>query len=143
MESFLVVVVVKDICCCKVSTVIPNSLHEGHIKFISWGRLYEDRSACSTSKLFLFYLMYLLALVMKLTGCFTILEISPSLFFKIWDKTVIMYLLGMLFCSKKWITQVNFFFRRSLLTQYQISKDLTQVREESTIFVTQQTSVSR
>ena len=101
-ESFLeVVVVVEDTCCCKVSSVIVNSWHEGTIKFICWGRFYEDRSGCSTSRLFWFYLMYLLVLFMKLTGCFTILEISPSLFFKIWDKTVIMYLAGVLFSNKK------------------------------------------
>ena len=88
-------------CCCKVSTVILNSWHEGCIKFIFWGRLYGDRSGWSTSRLFSFYLMYLFALFMKQRGCFTISEISPSPLFKIWDKTVIMYLAGVLFSSKK------------------------------------------
>ena len=76
-ESF---VVVGDVCCCKVSRVILNSWHECPIKFISLGRLHEDRSGCSTSRLFCFFLMYLLALFMKLTGCFIVLEISSQVF---------------------------------------------------------------
>ena len=79
-ESF---VVVGGKSCCKVSRVIPISWHEFPIKFICLGRLYEDRSGCFTSRLFWFFLMYLLALFMKLTGCFTILQISSSVFFKI------------------------------------------------------------
>ena len=76
-ESF---VVVGDICCCKVSRVIPHSWHEFAIKFICLGTYYEDRSGCCTSRLFWLFLMYLLALFLKLTGCFTNLESSAGFF---------------------------------------------------------------
>ena len=87
--------------CKRTSFVLPNFWQESPAKLSVFPKLNCDKAGCSFSRLLIFFLAYLLLLLIKLTGCFTIISaILSSLFFKNRVRVWYMILLGQLSWSK-------------------------------------------
>ena len=66
--------------CTRVFFVIPNVWQEYPTKLPGFSKWNSEKAGCSFSRSLKFFLIYLLALLIKLVGCFTISTILSSLF---------------------------------------------------------------
>ena len=65
--------------CTRTSFVLPNFWQESPAKLSVFSKLNCEKPGCSFPRLLTFFLTYLLLLLIKLTGCFTISAILSSL----------------------------------------------------------------
>ena len=86
--------------CTRTSFVLPNFWQESLAKLSVFSKLNCEKAGCSFPRLLIFFLTYLLLLLIKLTGCFTISAILPSRFFENRVRVWYMILLGQLSWSK-------------------------------------------
>ena len=65
--------------CTRMSFVLPNFWQESPAKLSVFSKLNYEKAGCSFPRLLIFFLTYLLLLLIKLTGYFTIFAILSSL----------------------------------------------------------------
>ena len=66
-------------CTRKTSFALPNFWQESPAKLSVFSKLNCEKARCSFPRLLFYFLTYLLLLLIKLTGCFTIFAILSSL----------------------------------------------------------------
>ena len=93
-------IVDADLKCTRTSFVLPKFWQESPAKLCVFSKLNCEKAGCSFPRLLIFFLTYLLLLLIKLTGCFTISAILSSLFFENKVRVWYMILLGQLSWSK-------------------------------------------
>ena len=86
--------------CTRTSFVLPNFWQESPAKLSVFSKLNHEKAGCSLPRLLIFFLIYLLLLLIKLTGCFTISAILSSRFFENRVRVRYMILFGQLSWSK-------------------------------------------